>query len=167
MIIRKRDCFRILFIACRNKNAGCSCQLGLVENANCIQGRGIAVGLNDDGHVVSGKQTLDGRSNAGDSDFAPSVVDLSCWCYRDEDAVLLEVTLRSSARLVDLYSSLFNKDGRDDEEDQEDENHIDQRRDIDLAGRFGSCFSESLESSWHLVGIVVKKGSGYFGRRKG
>ena len=57
--------------------------------------------------------------------------DLTALRQREEDAGLLEIARRRGLRLVDLDAGLLDERRRDDEEDQQDEDAVDHRRDVD------------------------------------
>jgi hypothetical protein len=54
----------------------------------------------------------------------------------DEDAVFLQLDGGGGLRFVHFDSGFLDERGGDNEEEQEDENHVDQGRDVDLGDLF-------------------------------
>ena len=95
------------------------------------------VNLQDDRHRVLLGQALDDGPNAADSNILSAVNDTGIRGDGDKDAVLLQVLDRDGPGLVDFDAWLFDEHRGDDEKDQEDEYHVDERRDIDIRLLFG------------------------------
>ena len=100
---------------------------------------GTLIGLDNHRDVFLQGQAFDDRGDATDADIAATVDDFIVRGDRDQNAVFLKLYRGGCFGLVDLDAGLFDKHGGDNKEDQQNEDHIDHRRevDFDLVSVFG------------------------------
>src|SRR5690606_219825 len=100
------------------------------------------VHLEDDRHVLRLQESLDRPPDSVDADLAPAINHAPIIRDGNENGILLEITGGGGLRSLDLDPGLFDKDGRDDEEDQEDEYNVDEGRNIDVVALAFGCIEE-------------------------
>ena len=107
-----------------DKYVGSPGEFGFVEDGDGRFSGSGAVCLDDHRHRFLLDQSGDDGSDSGDTDVSSTVKNLSSAGHCEEDAILLQILLRGSSGFVDLDSSFFDEDGRDDEKDEQNENDI-------------------------------------------
>ena len=99
---------------------------------------GVFVTLDDHTHIgCFGEEGFDFSYHSLHADALAAVEDFVLRGDSKEDGIFFERTRPTHVRLVHLYPSFLNEHGGYDEEDQEDENAVDHRGEIDVHGFFG------------------------------
>ena len=110
----------------------CAGEFGFTVNSSKNAVVSAFIGLNDDRQVFVQGKAFNDRGNTAYTDIATSIDDFVILGDGDKDAVFFELNCGGSFRLVDFDSGFFNEDGGDNKKDEQDENHVDHGREVDL-----------------------------------
>src|SRR5690606_12135734 len=112
-------------------------ELGGVDHSDRRAGGGIFVRADNDwrGGIFFEQRGNHGPDAIG-TDFAASVPDATFGGDGEQDGLFVEILRTGGARLRDLHAGFLYEYRGDDEENQQQEDHIDQRRNVDRGGRF-------------------------------
>ncbi len=109
-------------------------ELALVDEPGHCACMSLNVCLDDNRHaIILLHGSTDDRSNAMQSYILSAVEDLVVLSDGNQNAILLQISGVVGERPSDIHARFLHEYGSDDKEYQQNEYHIDQRRDIDVA----------------------------------
>jgi len=129
-------------------------QAALINQLDRESCRGVFIGDDGDGAVFVWQLFFDKIGNLFDLIRLSRMADFAVFCNRENHGVLLERLSRVGLWTVDSNACVLREDGRDHEEDQQEENHIDHGGHVDVRHGVGlrletavthGCFSDSGE----------------------